>query len=70
MIKSKKTLGPYIDLTGPEGNAFSLMGQARNLAKQLDKDGDAIVKEMLTGDYEDLVNIFEREFGHVITLYR
>ena len=36
MIKSKKeTFGIEIDLTGPNGNAFYLLGTASNLAKQL-----------------------------------
>jgi len=35
MIKSKKETGIEIDLTGPNGNAFYLLGTAGNLAKQL-----------------------------------
>ena len=59
-----------IDLTGSDGNAFVLLGQARNYAKQLGKDPDAIVKEMQDGDYEHLIEVFDREFGSIITLYR
>ena len=36
MIRAKKEKSHIvIDLTGPEGNAFYLIGLARNLAKQL-----------------------------------
>ena len=35
MIKSKENKGIEIDLTGPQGNVFFLIGTAKNLAKQL-----------------------------------
>ncbi len=71
MIKSKKqSLGIEIDLTGPDGNAFMLIGKAGNLAKQLGLDGKAIQAEMMKGDYEQLVNTFDKHFGHFVTLYR
>ena len=40
MIREKQqNTGPIvIDLTGPEGNAFALMGKAKGLAKQLGYD--------------------------------
>jgi len=59
-----------IDLTGPDGNAFVLMGIAKNLAKQLKLDGEMITKEMMLGDYEDLLNTMERYFGEHIIMYR
>ncbi len=58
MIKSKKQTGIVIDLTGPDGNAFVLIGKAGNLAKQLGLNKDAIQKEMMKGDYENLVKVF------------
>lgn len=71
MIKKKKeSLGISIDLTGPEGNAFVLLGRAGNLAKQLGLDSKAIQAEMMKGDYEHLVNTFDKHFGHFVTLYR
>ena len=71
MIKSKKqNLGIEIDLTGPDGNAFVLIGKAGNLAKQLGLDKDAIQKEMMGGDYDHLLNTFDKHFGHFVTLYR
>jgi hypothetical protein len=70
MIKSKKQTGIEIDLTGPDGNAFVLIGKAGNLAKQLKLDSNAIQTEMMNGDYEHLVNTFDKHFGHLVTLYR
>ena len=71
MIKSKKQkLGIEIDLTGPDGNAFVLIGTAGNLAKQLGLDAKAIRDEMMKGDYENLVNVFDKHFGDFVTLYK
>lgn len=71
MIKTKnKNFGIEIDLTGPEGNAFYLIGAAGNLAKQLGLSGAEIKAEMMSGDYEHLVNTFDKHFGHFVTLYR
>jgi hypothetical protein len=71
MIKKKnETFGIEIDLTGPNGNAFYLIGAANNLARQLGLDGKAIQAEMMSGDYENAVNVFDRHFGHFVTLYR
>ena len=71
MIKSKKEkLGIEIDLTGPDGNAFMLIGKAGNLARQLGLDKDAIQKELMAGDYENLIKVFDKYFGSFVTLYR
>ena len=60
--------GLTIDLSGSEGNAFVLLGYAKNYAKQLELDADAIVAEMQESDYDHLVATFEKHFGSVITL--
>jgi hypothetical protein len=71
MIKSKKEKsGIEIDLTGPQGNAFYLIGAAGNLAKQLGLDGKLIQTEMMSDDYENLVNVFDKHFGEFVTLYK
>ncbi|UCG54234.1 MAG: hypothetical protein JSV32_06485 [Dehalococcoidia bacterium] len=72
MIKPKSEMNPEItiDLTGPEGNAFVLLAKARSFAKQLGLDGEAITAEMMEGDYEQLLEVFDREFGSFVTLYR
>jgi hypothetical protein len=71
MIKSKQEKpGIEIDLTGPDGNAFFLIGTASNLAKQLGLDRNSIKEEMMKGDYDNLVNVFDKYFGNFVTLYR
>lgn len=71
MIVDKKPNSKIeIDLTGPQGNAFFLIGQARQLAKQLDLDFDQIHTEMTQGDYENLVTVFDKYFGDFVILYR
>ena len=72
MIKNKEEMesGIEIDLTGPQGNAFCLMGYAEDYAKHLGRDAEAILKRMKSGDYENLVAVFEEEFGDFVTLYR
>jgi hypothetical protein len=70
MIKSKNSKGIEIDLTGPDGNAFFLLGTAGRLAKQLGLDSKEIQAEMMSGDYENLVNVFDNYFGSIVTLYR
>jgi len=70
MIKSKKSTGIEIDLTGPQGNVFFLIGTARNLAKQLGMDSASVQNEMMSGDYENAVNVFDKHFGSFVTLYR
>ncbi len=68
--KKMKTGPVEIDLTGPDGNAFTLIGIASNLAKQLDLDKKKIREEMMSGDYENLLKVFDKHFGHFVTLYR
>ncbi len=71
MIKKKeKKEFIEIDLTGPEGNAYFLLGTARNLAKQLELDVEKIHTEMTSGDYENLINVFDSYFGEYVILYR
>ena len=72
MIKYKKMkTGPVeIDLTGPDGNAFNLIGTAGRLAEQLDLDKKKIRSEMMSGDYENLLKVFDKYFGEFVTLYR
>jgi len=68
--KLKKERKLEIDLTGPQGNAFFLLGTAHNLAKQLGKDVEDINKRMKSGDYENLLKVFEKEFGDCVVMYR
>ena len=70
ILEKPKQNGITIDLTGPQGNAFYLLGTANNLAKQLGLDGTEIMEEMKNGDYENLINVFDNYFGSIVTLYR
>ena len=70
-IKQKvKNSAIEVDLTGPQGNAFYLIGLAQNLSKQLGFNSKEIVKEMMGGDYENLIRVFDSNFGSIVTLYR
>ena len=67
--KENKTL--VIDITGPQGNAYSLMRQAKILARSfLGTDGVEIVNEMQQGDYEHLIQTFDKYFGDFVILER
>ena len=72
MIREKQAqTGPIvIDLTGPDGNAFALMGYANRFSKQLGLNGKEITNEMMQGDYEHLLETFDKYFGSVVILER
>lgn len=59
-----------IDLQGPEGNAFMLLAVAKDLAHQLDMDWSMIHKEMISSDYEWLLQVMDYHFGDFIIMYR
>jgi hypothetical protein len=46
------------------------MATAKSFARQLGKDAKAITDEMMAGDYEHLLSVFDREFGHFVILER
>ena len=77
MIRKKRETDYYrpyvIDLTGPQGNAFVLLGYAKQFARQLkleDAEMRKIVTEMQEGDYEHLVQTFDKYFGNHVILER
>jgi hypothetical protein len=91
MIKERSEMprGPIeIDLSGPDGNVFYLIGLARKLAKQLKieipgadvMEGLGIIEtqdpaqwiqeQMMSGDYENAIQVFDRYFGEYVILYR
>ena len=74
ILKKKQKTGPIeIDLTGPDGNAFVLLGMARKLARQLDYSPEEIqdlMTEMAGSDYEYLLQTFDEHFGKYVNLYR
>lgn len=92
MIKERSEMprGPIeIDLSGPDGNVFYLIGLAKRLAKQLNIEipgadvleglgfveekvdaGKWIGEQMMSGDYENALQVFDRYFGEHVILYR
>ena len=71
MIRAKQPKNEIvIDLTGPEGNAFVILGYARKFAKQLGLDADMICNEMRESDYENLITVFDKYFGDFVILER
>ena len=62
-----------IDLTGPQGNAFYLLGTASKLCKQIGISSSRtkeIMDEMKSSDYENLIQLFDKYFGKLIELER
>tara|TARA_B100001113_G_C20986986_1_gene568719 strand:- start:601 stop:825 length:225 start_codon:yes stop_codon:yes gene_type:complete len=74
MIREKQSQKEIIiDLTGPDGNAFALMGYARRFARQLGyskEDQDQLLELMTSGDYENLIEVFDDHFGSFVILER
>ena len=70
IVSKDTTKKQVIDLTGPEGNAFFLLGTASNLCKQLDMDDESVLEEMKSSDYENLIETFDKYFGSIIDLER
>jgi len=68
MFRPKNEHEIVIDLTGPQGNAFVLLGYAEQYAKCLGLDSKKIIEEMKSGDYEHLVVTFEKYFGDYVVL--
>jgi hypothetical protein len=46
------------------------LGTAGRIAKQLGLDGKEIQAEMMKGNYEHLVGVFDKHFGSFVTLYK
>jgi len=73
MIKKKpETQGIQIDLDGPQGNAFNILGIASKLGKQLGKTPDELKKiqeDMTSGDYRHLIEVFENHYGKYVVMY-
>ena len=70
IVSKDTTKKRVIDLTGPEGNAFFLLGTASNLCNQLEMDDEPILEEMKSSSYENLIETFDKYFGSIIDLER
>ena len=72
-ILTKQPRKQVIDLTGPQGNAFYLLGLATKLCKQIgigEHETDSILEEMKSNGYTNLIETFDRHFGMIIDLER
>jgi hypothetical protein len=70
-ILTKEPRKQVIDLTGPQGNAFYLLGLASKLCKQIgisEHETDSILEEMKSNGYTNLIETFDRHFGMIIDL--
>ena len=73
LTKSNKWKKQVIDLTGPDGNAYYLLGTASKLCKQIgisSERRDEILDEMKSSDYENLIQLFDKYFGKLVDLER
>ena len=75
MIKDRREIKHKpieIDLNGPQGNAFVLLGLASTLGKRIYgyEQTEFILEEMKLSTYEMLILTFDKYFGEVVTLYR
>jgi len=75
MIKNRNEITKLqIDLSGPQGNAFALLGCARKLFRQglasSERLWGDIELDMMSGDYEHLITVFDNEFGECVDLIR
>ena len=68
IVKKKPPLDSklHVDLDGPDGNAFAIIGLARNIARKSGLDADAIAQEMMGGDYTNVLRVFDRYFGSLV----
>ena len=71
MIKSKenKKVGIEIDLTGPMVMLL-ILGLAKRLCREFDIPFNPLMKKMTSGDYENLIKVFDDKFGSFVTMYR
>jgi len=71
--KQERTGNIIIDTTGPQGNSYYLIGTAMRMGKEVGMSAeyiDEMVDRMKSGDYENLIKVFDDEFGSVVTLLR
>ena len=72
-ILTKHPRKQVIDLTGPQGNAFYILGLASKLCKQIgisEHETNSILEEMKSSGYTNLIETFDRHFGMIIDLER
>ena len=70
ILTKDTTRKQIIDLTGPQGNAFYLLGTAMKLSKEIGLNVTAVLDDLKGGDYEHLITRFDYHFGMIIDLER
>ena len=62
--------GRVIDLQGPQGNAFALMAYAEDFLRQMGRRDEfrQMRTDMMSGDYNNLLRIFEDNFSDYVEL--
>ena len=70
ITKRPKKTKIEIDLTGPEGNAFALLGIAKDLCHKTGIEWEPVKNEMTSSDYEWLLQVMDYHFGDFIIMYR
>lgn len=70
LVEKQSTDKVYIDIDGEKGNAFYLLSQVRIILLMFDLNFDynKIVDEMKSGDYINLLKVFDKYFGDYVTL--
>ena len=62
-----------VDLRGPEGNAYAVMGLVKSVLKQIgyDKDHiDEVIRNMMSSDYDHLIEVADEHIGHIYTFVK
>ena len=73
MIREKTNHKRIIDLTWPLGNAFCLLALASDFSKQLNyskEETEKLLSDMKSSDYENLLKVFDDNFGSFVILER
>ena len=61
---------PVIDLTGPNGNAYAVLGICSKIARKLGLDWNSIQEDAMSGDYEHLLEVCQQHMGNYIDFER
>ena len=59
---------PVIDLSGPQGNVFYLMGFVTRHAEDLNLNKDEIINDMTSSDYAHALEVFKKHCGEYVKL--
>lgn len=74
MIITRSELKPtdktVIYLSSSQGNAFFLIGMAKQYSKDKNLDYEKVHEELTQSDYEHLLQVFDNYFGDIVTMVR